>query len=82
MATKKSVTALHHGRIFSMVDKFRLDACQVYLGHDMLVYGSVLSLLVHHVLPNADPLLNLKQIWADIQSYYQRYTRYLADIDI
>ena len=44
-----------------------------YLGHDMLVYGSVLSLLVHHVLPSAEPLVNLKRVWADIQWYYQRY---------
>ena len=43
-----------------------------YLGHDMLVYGSVLSLLVRHVIAG-DPLENLKLIWADIQQYYKDF---------
>ena len=44
-----------------------------YLGHDMFVYGSILRLLVRFVLPHPDPLMNLKQVWQDIQWYYKTY---------
>ena len=45
-----------------------------YLGHDMFVYGSILRLLVRFVLPHPDPLMNLKQVWQDIQWYYKTYS--------
>ena len=44
-----------------------------YLGHDMLVYGSILSLLVNHVMPDADPTRNLASIWASIQQFYKEH---------
>ena len=44
-----------------------------YLGHDQLVYGSVLSLLVRHVLPGNNAQANLAQIWRDIQWHYSQY---------
>lgn len=43
-----------------------------YLGHDQLCYGSILSLLVHFVLPNS-PASNTQQIWCDIREYYARH---------
>ena len=42
-----------------------------YLGHDQSVYGSILSLLVRHCMPQS-PLDNLKQVWKDILQYYER----------
>ena len=44
-----------------------------YLGHDQLVYGSILSLLVRHVLPGDNAQANLAQIWRDIQWHYFQF---------
>ena len=44
-----------------------------YLGHDMFVYGSILSLLVRHLLPHEDPAANLKQVWSDIKWFYNEH---------
>ena len=43
-----------------------------YLGHDQQTYGSVLSLMVHFVLPG-QPEKNLETIWKDIQEYYREF---------
>ena len=41
-----------------------------YLGHDMLVYGSILSLLCNHMLPG-DCHANLQVVWSDIKACYK-----------
>ena len=43
-----------------------------YLGHDMQVYGSILSLLVHHCLPGSAEH-NLNVIWQDIVQFYKTH---------
>ncbi len=51
-----------------------LDLMHVkYLGHDQLVYGSILSLLTKHCLPG-EPSQNIKTIWRDIQAYYKEFS--------
>ena len=44
-----------------------------YLGHDMMVYGSILSLLCNFVMVHmGTPLQCLQRIWQEIQVYYKR----------
>ncbi|CAK9036021.1 unnamed protein product [Durusdinium trenchii] len=42
-----------------------------YLGSDQLMYGSVLTLLVFHMLPET-PEANLARIWQEIRAWYNR----------
>ena len=41
-----------------------------YLGHDQHTFGSILSLLVRHVMAG-NPQENLKQVWNEIQKFYK-----------
>ena len=43
-----------------------------YLGSDQIGFGSILDLLVNHLMAGDSPLTNLKQCWDSIVTSYQR----------
>ena len=43
-----------------------------YLGHDQFTYGSILSLLCNHCLPQ-DAASNLQTIWSEIKLFYKTH---------
>ena len=43
-----------------------------YLGNDQYMYAALMVLLTHYVMPGATPLANLRTLWRNLKTEYER----------